>query len=141
MGHGGAGESKKTIENVVAFLAVLSLPMGTPTKAARAIGIDRRTAYNWRNEDDEFRAAWDSAVAEGTDGIEEEATRRAVEGVERPVFQGGECVGHIQEYSDGLMTTILKGRRPEVYRDKVEHSGSVEVQHSVEVTFVKGTKK
>jgi hypothetical protein len=37
---------------------------------------------------------------------------RAVEGVERPVFQRGQQVGTIREYSDRLLMFMLKARRP-----------------------------
>jgi hypothetical protein len=34
------------------------------------------------------------------------------------VFQGGEEVGQVREYSDSLAMFVLKGRLPEVYRDR-----------------------
>ena len=51
------------------------------------------------------------------DDLEAEAWRRAKEGVEKPVFQGGKQVGVIREYSDTLMATLLKAHRPEKYRE------------------------
>jgi hypothetical protein len=53
----------------------------------------------------------------GTDLIEEEARRRVVEGYDRPVFQGGKLVGVVRVYSDELAALLLRGRRPEVYRE------------------------
>jgi hypothetical protein len=47
--------------------------------------------------------------------LEDEAFRRAVTGVDKPVFQKGECVGFIREYSDNLLTLLLRCRRPEVF--------------------------
>lgn len=134
---------KDTPETRVAFLAVMAKG-GSPTRAAAAIGIDRRTAYYWRENDEEFAKDWDEAVQAGIDLLEDEARRRAHDGfiaTESFDKETGERTHYRMEYSDTLMSLMLKGRRPEVYRDKVEHSGSVEVQHSVEVTFVKGTKK
>jgi hypothetical protein len=55
-------------------------------RASELAGIGRRTAYDWRAADDEFRKAWDEAVEYGTDLIEDEALRRARDGVERPFF-------------------------------------------------------
>lgn len=49
--------------------------------------------------------------------LEDEARRRAVDGVDEPVFQGGELVGHVRRYSDRLLEFLLRGRRPTVYRE------------------------
>jgi hypothetical protein len=51
--------------------------------------------------------------------LEDEAVRRAYEGVERPVFQGGKQVGVVREYSDTLLIFLLKALRPEKYRGVV----------------------
>jgi hypothetical protein len=88
----------------------------SPTYAAEQAEVSRSMAYIWRAEDPEFAKAWKNAAAEGIDRIEDEAHRRAVEGVARPVFQGGQKVGEITDYSDGLMTLLLRGRRPDVPR-------------------------
>jgi hypothetical protein len=53
----------------------------------------------------------------GTDLIEQEAWRRAVDGYDRPVFQDGELVGLVRAYSDVLLMMLLRGRRPEAYRE------------------------
>ena len=50
----------------------------SPGKAARAAGISRARAYDWRDEDPAFDRAWVEAVAEGIDKLEDEAFRRAV---------------------------------------------------------------
>lgn len=113
----------------------------TPKEAALAAGVGRTTIFNWRSEDPEFAAAWLEAVEEGVDRLEAEAYRRAVEGVARPVFQGGECVGHVQEYSDNLLTLMIKGRRPGVYNtERHLHAGGdggpIQTQADVTVRFV-----
>jgi len=87
----------------------------SPTYAAKEAGVSRAIAYRWRQRSPKFAAAWDEAVAEGIDRLEDEAHRRAVEGVERPVYQGGVRVGEIKAYSDSLLTLLLKSRRPEVW--------------------------
>jgi hypothetical protein len=91
----------------------------SPTSAANAAGVGRSTAYLWRQEDPEFAVKWDEAVANGIDLLEDEARRRAVEGVKRPVYRRGVLVGEITEYSDGLLIFLLKRRRPEVYGDRM----------------------
>jgi len=39
----------------------------------------------------------------GADSLEDEAVRRARDGYDKPVYQQGQCVGHVREYSDTLM--------------------------------------
>ena len=68
----------------------------------------------------DFAKDWKSALA-GRNMLEDEAIRRAKDGVrEKPVYQGGKLVGHVQEYSDTLLIFLLKGARPEKYRDRVQ---------------------
>ncbi len=97
--------------------------------AAQAADISRRTPYRWRQEDEEFAAAWDDAFDAGTDLMEDEAKRRAIEGVDKPVFYKGQRCGQIREYSDTLLMQQLNARRPEKYRTnhKVEHTGGVKI--------------
>ena len=56
---------------------------------------------------------------------EDELHRRAVEGDDKPVYQGKELVGHIRTYSDSLLQLVLKANDPDKYADrqKVEHTG------------------
>lgn len=93
--------------------------------ACKVAGVPRRTAYDRRESDEQFAAAWDEALEAAADVLEAEAVRRAVQGVEKPVYQGGEMVGTVQEYSDTLLIFLLKGNRPEKFRERhtVEHTG------------------
>ena len=125
----------------VAFIELLR-QLGNVSQAAKEAGIGRRTAYDWREEDEAFRAAWEDAEAEAADALEAEARRRAVEGVESYVISGGRIVRHDDEddprfgepvmkteYSDKLLETLLRAHKPEKYRDRrhVEHAGGVAV--------------
>ena len=65
--------------------------------------------------------------------MEDEAVRRAVEGVPRPVFYQGKVVGAVQEYSDELLIRMLRARRKAKYSDRVESAVSNTVR-VVEVT-------
>ena len=97
------------------------------TAAANLVGVNRCTPYGWREADPEFAKAWEIALDAGTDLLEDEAWRRACCGTERPVFQTGALVGTTREYSDLLLIFLLKGRRPEKFRDnaKLEVTGNV----------------
>lgn len=101
-----------------AFLTALA-HNGVVTYACEAAGIGRRTAYDRRETDTEFAAAWEDAVEEARDRIEAEAIRRAVDGYDAPVWYQGELVGTNREYSDSLMQLVLKGNKPDKYGDKL----------------------
>lgn len=121
-----------------AFLASLSL-IGNVTEAARAAKIDRSAVYDERKRDAQFAQAWDDAMDMAADELELEARRRAYDGVEEPVFgsMGGKLgsgeIGTIRKYSDTLLIFLLKGARPEKFRDNfnVNHAGRVDGTVSV----------
>jgi hypothetical protein len=111
------------------FLSTLA-DTGSVVRAVRAAGVHRSTAYDHREADAGFAAAWKDAERISVELMEDEARRRAVEGCRRPVFQGGKKVGEILEYSDTLLIFLLKAHDPK-YRDKqqVEHSGALVTTH------------
>lgn len=118
-----------------AFLAAFRLT-GNVTVACLEADVHRSTVYEWRSEDPEFARAMEQAQIEASDYLEEEARRRAVVGTEEPVFgrigrdQDGE-IGTIRRYSDSLLIFLLKGNRPDKFRERIEHSG--QVRHDVSV--------
>lgn len=111
----------RTPKKRAAFLTSLIETGGNVSRACEAAGIARQRVYEWRSADADFAAAWDEAVEAGTDELEEEARRRAYEGVDEPVFYQGETCGTVRKYSDTLLIFLLKGRRPDKYRDSVKH--------------------
>jgi hypothetical protein len=102
------------------FLASLG-QYGNVSRACKSARISRETAYTYRHNDPELAAAWAAALELGVDALEDEAKRRAYEGVKKPVFQGKELVGHVQEYSDTLLIFLLKAHKPSVYRETMQH--------------------
>src|SRR6185436_13760868 len=88
--------------------------------AAALAGIDRGTHYDWLNNDPDYKKAFEYAKDDAADALEQELRRRAIEGTPRPVYQGGRRVGFITEHSDSLGMFLLKGARPEKYRDRFE---------------------
>jgi transposase-like protein len=50
----------------------------TMGEAAARAGISRRTLFNWKADDPEFKAEIDAAYQAGTDVLEAEARRRGV---------------------------------------------------------------
>ena len=85
------------------------------TRAARAAGMSRATAYLWREKDAEFARAWDDAKEDGVDRLEDIAKQRAFDG------------------SDTLVIFLLKANRPDKYRDTQQIS--FDSQAPLKVTF------
>ncbi|MHC5536960.1 hypothetical protein ACYOEI_01645 [Singulisphaera rosea] len=54
------------------------------------------------------------------DTLESEARRRALDGVEKPVFYRGQKCGAIREYSDALLMFLMKAARPERFRESYD---------------------
>jgi hypothetical protein len=100
---------------------------------AHKAGVHRRYLYEVREKDPVFAAAWAEAWEAGGEALEEEARRRAFSGVRKPVYYQGRVVGHIREFSDLLVIFLLKGRKPEVYRESLEVTGrgggAIAIQH------------
>lgn len=110
----GPVNAVRSIANAAAFLAMIG--EGWSIKASCAeIGCSRSAMYKWLREDEGFRESFANAYEDGTDTMEDEAVRRAVHGTVRPIFQGGEKVGSVREYSDRLLERLLAGRRPKRY--------------------------
>ena len=108
-------------KNRKAFLAALKISASV-TRAAQAAGVSRTRAYQWRDGSEEFAQAWDDAVDEAVDSLEQEAWRRARDGVDKPVTFQGQITDTYLEYSDPLLMFLLRGHRPR-FKDKVELSG------------------
>jgi hypothetical protein len=105
--------------------------------SCRLVGISRDGIYDLKAKDAEFATAWLSAIEAGVENLEAEAYRRAHKGVNKPVFyQGVEC-GKVKEYSDTLAIFLLKGAKPEKYRERVDVRGEIEQR----VRFCFGKKK
>lgn len=106
----------------LAFLAAFRLTANL-TLSARAARVHRSTVYHWQEHDEAFGLAYQQAAEESTDLLEAEAFRRAYEGVysEKPIVRDGVVVASTTEieYSDGLMTLLLKARRPAKYRERL----------------------
>ena len=97
------------------FLDVLA-GSGNVSMASRAAGVPRRTAYRRRERNAGFRQQWDDAVETAVDALEQEARRRAIEGVPKVVFdRDGNVVTVMRQYSDPLLELLLRAHAPGKY--------------------------
>lgn len=103
---------------------------GLVIDAAKEAGIGRTTVYEERQRNEDFALRWAEIEEWTTEEMEQEARRRAVLGVEEPVFHKGEQCGTIRRYSDTLLQFMLRARKPEVYRERVaiHHSGELRTE-------------
>ncbi len=111
-----AARSRRTPQKDAKFFNKLRDTADVSQSALHA-GYPRRSVYEWRDKEPKFKEKWDAAWELGVDAMEEEARRRGMEGVEKPVYQNGKKVGKVQVYSDTLLMFMLKGRRPDRFRD------------------------
>lgn len=103
-----------------AFLDALA-KTGNISKSAKAARISRKRVYELRDAAPDFAEAWNEALETAVDTLEAEAWRRAARGVRKPAgWYQGVPGGYIQEYSDTLLMFLLKGNRPEKYRDNLD---------------------
>lgn len=140
------------------FLAALALT-GNWTAAAKAAGVDRTTPHKLREQAPDFEAACERAKDEAADLLELEARRRAHDGWNEPVVYKGELSGTwvhrdgrpaephadgaqfipltVKKYSDTLLIFLLKGERPDKFKDRNEttHTGTVNLVHQYDDDF------
>jgi len=104
--------------NQRAFLAAYARA-GTLVGASAASGCSRTSHYQWLT-DSVYRGAFEQAKLEASEFLEAEARRRAVDGVQEPVFYQGQICGYVMKYSDALLIKLLQANLPEKFKDRVE---------------------
>ena len=136
-----------------AFLAAFSIA-GRVKGAAIAAKIDRTSHYYWTKNDPAYPALFAEAKLKAIDAWQDEMVERAMIGVFEPTTYKGAFVYPVIGYekdpettkpdanrpifsqtpygiwrkSDRLLEFLLKGAKPEVYGDRVEHRGKVAQQ-------------
>ncbi|MDQ3097321.1 MAG: hypothetical protein M3Q61_04040, partial [Chloroflexota bacterium] len=102
------GRTLRTTEKQIdAFIEGLERGLSVHASCTLA-DMGRQTAYDLRQRDEAFALRWADAIEDGTERLEDEAERRALES------------------SDTLLIFLLKSRRPEKYRDNVSITAKVE---------------
>ncbi len=111
------GQAKKA-----AFLASFRIT-GNITAACEDADIPRSLYYVWTEHDQGFALNVEQCKVEAADRLETVARSRAVDGVKkiRGVYHEGKIVGYQEEtdFSDTLLIFLLKGLRPEKYRENI----------------------
>lgn len=107
-----------SLASQVAFLAAYRRA-GTIKAACDAVGVSRNQHYLWYHNDPEYPEKFKAAHQEACEALENEARRRAEDGWDEPVYQGGKQVGTVRKYSDTLLIFLLKGAMPNKYKERV----------------------
>lgn len=122
-----------------AFLEAFKL-VGTISAAARSAQIGRQTHYDWKASDEEYARAFADSTQEAAERLEQEARRRAVVGVDKPLVYRGQITRDaktgqpvtVKEYSDTLLIFLMKGAMPEKYGDwDRPHMPTINVEKAV----------
>lgn len=113
-------EQPLTPERLEVFLAELR-KHGVVARAARVASPNAKGScvgpfFGERERNPAFRQSWDEALLEAAGNAEHELYRRAQEGTDKPVFQRGQLVGHVREYSDRLLAQRVRALNP-AYRE------------------------
>lgn len=126
----GVHHKRKLTRQQRKFIAAYAV-CGTVTQAAEAADVIRQKHYRWL-KNPVYAKAFADCYEEACESLEREARRRAIDGWDEPVYQGGELVGTKRRFSDALLIFLMKGAMPDKYRDniRVEHG-----DRSVAVTF------
>jgi hypothetical protein len=97
-----------------AFLTALE-NTGTIRTAAKAANVHYTTVYREKKDDPDFAAAWENSIEVAADTLEDEARKRAFAG------------------SDVLLIFLLKGMRPEKFRESRSTIPPAELNKMIEV--------
>lgn len=126
-----------TPKKLARFLEALS-ETGNVRLAASRSTLSIMTLYRYRKTHPTFQQDWDQALETAMDAVlEPEATRRAVEGVLEPIYYQGAKVGTVRKYSDTLLIFLLKGGKPEKYKEVREERQHVTLTVQLESRLTK----
>lgn len=95
------------------------------TLSSKIAGVSTQAVDQAILRDPEFAAQAKDALEEGIDLVEASAFKSAVYGDMEPIYHQGILCGHVLKYSDAMRALLLKGRRSDVFKERVEQSGNV----------------
>lgn len=90
---------------------------GNVSDACRRANVSKNTVYEWRKKDKAFAERWQQAIEDAIESLELIAWQRA------------------KTTSDTLVIFLLKSLKPNVYREKIEHSGEDGAPIPIRVIF------
>jgi DNA-binding transcriptional regulator YdaS (Cro superfamily) len=100
----------RTDEKLEEIVDRLQYNCGDVHEAARYLGLSPAFVFQWIKDDQVAADRIREAQRVGYAGLESEAIRRAVVGIQKDVYYKGEVVGQQTEYSDGLLGKVMEAR-------------------------------
>lgn len=101
---------------------------GIISESCRRAGMHRNSVTVKRKNHPYFDELCKVAMDVHNGVIKNEVRRRAIDGVQKPVFQQGKLVGYVTEYSDSLLLALAKSYMPE-FRDR--HDFTLELKDQI----------
>lgn len=96
---------------------------GMVKEAAETIGRSREMHYGAMRTSDAYREAFALVQSDVAVELEEEARRRAVDGVKVPILYRGKVIGYDTRRSDALLIFLLEANNPEKFAGIKEELG------------------
>lgn len=90
--------------------------------ACERAGVDRSCHYDWLGKHQDYREAYEAAIAPVARMLEDVAVCRAVEGWEEQTFNGGKVV-KVRKFDNRLLEFLLQARNSKVFGRKQEVTG------------------
>lgn len=127
-------EERQEMKGKIAALRAENL---TYLEIAQEVGIGYNLIWDWKAQDQDFKALLDAAEKHLTQTLEQAALRRAVYGTRRPVVNSGRVVMDptdntqpllLDEFDNRLTEFMLKGRMRETYGDKVQTDANINLR-------------
>ena len=97
---------------------------GSVTLAAARAGLRRSTLYHLRKHHSGFAERWQEALDMGVERLQDDAMRRAIEGVDKPVWRAGKQVGSVRHFDPRMVQFLLRAHKPDVYGDRAAQAKS-----------------
>lgn len=115
------------------FLAAYA-ECGTIRTATAMSGVARSMHWEWLANSPGYAEKFEAAKAESVEMLEDEARRRAHDGIRKRKFHPRSKRAYDEiEYSDVLLIVLLKANAPEKYRERFDSQVNATVAHSGQV--------
>jgi hypothetical protein len=105
----------RTQATLEALVQALQVNCGDLFDACRRVQVSMIFVRQWMKDDKDVADQITEAERVGAMSLQSAAIQRAVHGVTKGVYFKGERVDEEVQYSDGLLTTLLKARLPETF--------------------------
>ena len=126
-----SSRARETVKSRIArdkerLLFALEESKGIVSTACQMIGISRKTAYEWKNSDEEFAAKWEDITEVTLDNLESDALKIA----------SGEMEGtRVSDQLNAIQFLLKTKGKHRGFSDKIETqiSGELKTQNTIEV--------